>query len=174
VHDKGVFDLLRSYGDLDSNLRQELSLVFVGDGAARQELEKQAMKIHPGRVDFVGFLQGEQLARFYALAEMFVLPTHSDTWGLVVNEAMACGLPIICTDVAGCVRDLVQDGWNGITFPAGNTAALTGAMMKLSSDGALRCLMGSRSKERILRYSPEACASGIAEAVLESRIATYV
>jgi glycosyltransferase involved in cell wall biosynthesis len=132
------------------------------------------MKIHPGRVDFVGFLQREQLARCYALAEMFVLPTHSDTWGLVVNEAMACGLPIVCTDVAGCVRDLVQDGWNGITFPAGNTAALTGAMMKLSSDGALRCLMGSRSKERILRYSPEACASGIAEAVLESRIATYV
>jgi glycosyltransferase involved in cell wall biosynthesis len=86
---------------------------------------------------------------------------------------MACGLPIICTDVAGCVRDLVKDGWNGMTFPAEDATALTSAMMKLSSDGELRCLMGQRSKERIVRNSPEACASGIAEAVLESRIATY-
>ncbi len=173
IPDKGVFDLLRSYGDLDPGVREELSLVFVGDGMARRELEKQAANIYPGRVDVAGFLQRQSLARCYALADMFILPTHTDPWGLVVNEAMACGLPIICANVAGCVPDLVKNGWNGITFPAEDTAALTDAMMKLSSDNELRCEMGQRGKERILRNSPEACACGIAEAVLESRIATY-
>ena len=67
---------------------------------------------------FPGFAQRDQLAAYYALAEALVFPTLSDPWGLVVNEAMACGLPIIASDAAGCVADLVQDGENGYVIPS--------------------------------------------------------
>jgi glycosyltransferase involved in cell wall biosynthesis len=170
VRQKGVFDLLRAYGQLAPSLREELSLIFVGDGAARRELERQAAEIYPGRIEFAGFLQREPLASYYALAELFVLPTHSDPWGLVVNEAMACSLPVICADAAGCGADLVKDGWNGLLFPARDVAALARALTALAGDSDLRDIMGKRSKERILRNSPQACASGIAHAVLNTKI----
>ncbi|HZR56188.1 MAG TPA: glycosyltransferase family 4 protein [Terriglobales bacterium] len=174
VREKGVFDLLRAYSQLTPKIREELSLVLVGDGEAHSELKRRAAEIYPGRIDFAGFLQREQLVNYYALADMFIMPTHSDPWGLVVNEAMACGLPVICSNIAGCVADLVEDGRNGLIFPAGDSTALTNAMSALAGDAELRVSMGRRSKERILRNSPEACASGIAHAVLESASAAYV
>jgi glycosyltransferase involved in cell wall biosynthesis len=173
VKEKGVFDLLHAYAKLAPNKREGLSLVFVGDGAARQELEKQAERISPGRVDFAGFLQRRELVSYYALADMFVLPTHTDPWGLVVNEAMACSLPVICTDAAGCAPNLVKDRWNGMTFPVQDTATLGLAITELSNDAELRCAMGKRSKEWISRNSPDACAAGIAQAVLESKVTAH-
>jgi glycosyltransferase involved in cell wall biosynthesis len=170
VRQKGVFDLLHAYAQLAPSLREELSLIFVGDGAARRELEQQAAEIDPGRIEFAGFLQREPLASYYALAESFVLPTHTDPWGLVVNEAMACSLPVICADAAGCGADLVKDGWNGLLFPARDVAALARALTAVAVDSDLRDVMGKRSKERILRNSPQACASGIAQAVLHTKI----
>ncbi len=119
VPEKGVFDLLEAYAKLDAGLRSEVGLVFAGDGASREELMQRARRISPGAVCFPGFAQREDLAGLYALAEALVLPTHSDTWGLVVNEAMACGLPIIVSNVAGCSGDLVEDGWNGYVVPPG-------------------------------------------------------
>ena len=92
--------------------------VFAGDGISRTELKLCADQINPGNIIFTGFLHREDLPAFYELAEVLVLPTHSDPWGLVVNEAMACGLPIVVTDVAGCSDDLVKDGWNGYVIPA--------------------------------------------------------
>jgi glycosyltransferase involved in cell wall biosynthesis len=117
-------------------------------------------------VQFAGFVQREQLAVYYALAETFVFPSHSDPWGLVVNEAMACGLPVISSEAAGCTADLVQDGWNGRVIRRSDVAQLTAAMEELAQDSVLRVTMGNHSKERIVRYSPEACAAGIAEAAL--------
>jgi glycosyltransferase involved in cell wall biosynthesis len=168
VREKGVFDLLEAYDTLAPNLRSEIGLVFMGDGAARSELEQQARAIAPGTILFPGFAQREQLASYYALAEMFVFPTHTDPWGLVVNEAMACGLPVICTPVAGCVSDLVEDRWNGRVVMARESQQLAFAMEELANNAELRSQMGQRSRERILRYSPEACAAGIANAVLSA------
>jgi glycosyltransferase involved in cell wall biosynthesis len=168
VRDKGVFDLMQAYASLASELRAEIGLVLVGDGAARPELERLAKMIVPGEVFFPGFAQQEQLATYYALAEMFVFPTHSDPWGLVVNEAMACGLPIISSNVAGCVEDLVEDRWNGRVVAAGDIQSLAFAMEELATNPEARCQMGQRSQERILHYSPEACAAGIANAVFSS------
>ena len=168
MREKGVFDLLDAYGTLAPALRAQIGLVFVGDGAARAELEKQAGAIVPGTILFPGFAQREPLASYYALAEMFVFPTHSDPWGLVVNEAMACGLPIISTNAAGCSADLVQDQGNGCVVQAGEIQPLASAMQELAGNTELRIQMGQRSRERILRYSPEACAEGIARAVLST------
>ena len=113
------------------------------------------------------------MASYYALAEALVFPTHTDTWGLVVNEAMACGLPVISTDAAGCTADLVENNWNGRVIRAGDTSQLASAMEELARDEELRSRMGQRSTERILRYSPEAWAAGIAGAVLSGGVSRH-
>jgi glycosyltransferase involved in cell wall biosynthesis len=164
VPDKGIFDLLDAYAKLEGELRRDVGLVFAGDGASRQELEQRAKRIRPGTVCFPGFAQREDLAGLYALAEALVLPTHSDTWGLVVNEAMACGLPIIVSNVAGCADDLVEDGWNGYVVPPENSEKLSVAIDSLVRQPDLRQRMSAHSLERIRSYSPEACADGLAVA----------
>jgi len=168
VPEKGVFDLLDAYGRLESNIRSEAGLVFAGDGRCRAELEHKAKGIRPGRVCFPGFVQREDLAGLYGLADAFVLPTHSDPWGLVVNEAMACGLPIVLTSVAGCAADLVEDGWNGYVVPPGDSEMLKRAVDRLLRDPELRQRMSLHSSERIRNYSPEACAAGLAASAMSS------
>src|SRR5258707_11054055 len=118
VPEYGVFDLLEAYAKLESGVRLEVGLVFAGDGASREELAQRAKRISPGVVCFPGFAQREDLAGIYALAECLVLPTHSDPWGLVVNEAMACGLPIIVSSVAGCSSQLADHRLNGSVVTA--------------------------------------------------------
>lgn len=165
VRAKGVFDLLEAYGRLKDEVRAEVGLVFVGDGADRPQLMEQAARIVQGNLRFAGFIHREELPEFYALAEALVFPTHSDTWGLVVNEAMACGLAVVLASVAGCAADLVQDGWNGFVVPSADISGLAIAMTRLAGDARLRIEMGSRSRERIRAYSPAAWAAGLASAV---------
>jgi glycosyltransferase involved in cell wall biosynthesis len=168
VPEKGVFDLLEAYAKLESSLRSELGLVFAGDGVSTAELAQRAKRISPGTVCFPGFAQREDLAVLYALAEALVLPTHSDPWGLVVNEAMACGLPIIVSSVAGCSADLIEDGWNGYVVPPHDVEKLSLAINSLMRQPELRQRMGTHSSERIRNYSPEACAEGLAAAAISA------
>jgi glycosyltransferase involved in cell wall biosynthesis len=166
VPEKGVFDLLAAYRNLPRGVREDFGLVFVGSGVCRAELETRARGLKSGTIAFTGFLEKEELADIYARAAALVLPTHSDVWGLVVNEAMACGLPIIASSVAGCVADLVEDGWNGRIVAAGNPDVLGAAMQSLALDPELRSTMSARSRQRSRDYSPEACARGLAQAAL--------
>lgn len=165
VEAKGVFELLDGYAQLPAEIRSQVGLVLVGDGDARERLMQHAAKIAPGRIQFVGFVHREQLAEFYALAEALIFPTYSDTWGLVVNEAMSCGLPVVVSNVAGCVADLVEEGWNGLVVPARSPAHLTTAMSRFVEDPQLRSRMSPNSLERIKFYSPSAWVEGFAEAV---------
>jgi glycosyltransferase involved in cell wall biosynthesis len=169
VPEKGTFDLLRAYDALAPEVRKEMGLVFVGDGAARSALQQRAAAIGPGVIHFAGFAQREQLATYYALADVLVFPTHTDTWGLVVNEAMACGLPVISSSAAGCVADLVESGWNGRVVSSGAVGQLASAMDELARNAELRSLMGRRSAQRIAKYSPEAWAAGMAQVALLQR-----
>jgi glycosyltransferase involved in cell wall biosynthesis len=169
VREKGVFDLLDAYAALSIKTRAQIGLVFAGDGSTRSELEHCARSQQLDSIRFTGFAQREQLANYYALADVFVFPTHSDPWGLVVNEAMACALPVISTTVAGCAADLVRDGLNGRLVTAGNIAELSTAMAELSSQESARLSMGQRSRQLIREFSPESCASGMAEAMLSGK-----
>jgi glycosyltransferase involved in cell wall biosynthesis len=165
VPEKGVFDLLEAYAKLGPDLRAEVSLVFAGSGRAEQDLIARSKAIQPGTVLFAGFTQKKELADLYALADMLIFPTHTDTWGLVVNEAMACGLPVICTTVAGCAADLVQDQWNGRLVPPRDVVQLAAAMDALARNPQLRSDMGAHSRQKIALYSPRAWADGLAVAV---------
>jgi glycosyltransferase involved in cell wall biosynthesis len=164
TREKGVFQLMQAYTQLEPELRSQVGLVLVGEETAKNELMKDTAKIDPGTVIFPGFAQRDQLAAFYALAEVLVFPTLSDTWGLVVNEAMACGLPVIASDVAGCVADLVHDGENGYVVPSGNVEKLAEAMAAFARDPQLASRMGQRSATLIESFSPEYCAAGLATA----------
>ena len=166
VTGKGVLDLLDAYARLSPTLREQVGLVFAGEGSMRAELESRARDIHPGRVHFAGFVHRDELAAYYALAECFVFPTRTDTWGLVVNEAMACGLPIICTRVAGCAADLVQE--NGQLVSVANIAELSRAMEEIATQSEVRLRMGEDSRQRIAGYSPERCAAGLSLAATVS------
>jgi glycosyltransferase involved in cell wall biosynthesis len=165
VQAKGVFDLVEAYALLDDEIRSKVGLVLVGNGADRSELMERASRIAPGTIQFPGFVQREGLPEFYALADALILPTHSDTWGLVVNEAMSCGLAVISTSVAGCAADLVQDDWNGFVVPPGDVSQLAAAMARVAVDSGLRIEMGSNSRERVEAYSPAAWAEGLVKAV---------
>jgi glycosyltransferase involved in cell wall biosynthesis len=162
---KGVFDLLSAYARLDSSARQSVGLVFVGDGVARRALEAQAGAISPGMIRFCGFVQQEHLATYYALAEMLILPTYTDTWGLVVNEAMACGLPVILSRAAGCARDLISDDGHGLLMDPGDVERLASAMQGFIMQPELGAAAGARNLEHISRYSPVHWSAGIVQAV---------
>jgi glycosyltransferase involved in cell wall biosynthesis len=113
----------------------EARMAFVGDGPARADLEKRFRR---RRATFVGFLRGEELAAAYASADVFVMPSTTETLGFVVLEAMSSGLPVVAAD-AGGIPDLVRHGENGILFDPespGDAAA------------ALRDLLGSRAQRR--------------------------
>lgn len=165
VQAKGVFDLLGAYAKLPEGTRREVGLVYAGDGEEREELLRRSRQIDPGQVVFSGFLQRDELPAFYAWAEALVLPTHSDTWGLVVNEAMACGRPVIVTGVAGCVADMVRDGENGYVVGAKDPEALSRAMQRLLDAPELRRQMGHLSFVKNAQFTPQAWANGIISAL---------
>ena len=124
VKEKGVFDLLQAYAQLGPRLRSEVGLVLAGNGADQYELIKQASRIKPGTIRFVGFVHREQLPGLYAFADALILPTHSDTWGLVVNEGMSCGLPVIVTNVAGCGARLGEGWLERVCDPSGQFCSI--------------------------------------------------
>ena len=166
VREKGIFELLKAYAKLDTRMRQQIGLVIVGDGPCRLQLQEVAAGVSPGTVVFPGFVHREELVDYYGLAEAFVLPTYTDTWGMVVNEAMACGLPVIVSQLAGCTADLVQEGCNGILVQSKDVASLEAAMKRIGGDAELIRRMGEVSARLILDYSPEKWAASVAEAFL--------
>ncbi len=161
VREKGVFELLSAYAKLDHAIREQVGLVLAGDGAERASLEAFASSISPGRIKFTGFAQREQLSSYYAFAEALILPTYTDPWGLVVNEAMASGLPVIVSNVAGCAADLVRENWNGMLTRPRDESSLIAAMTTIASQPELRDIMRVNSSQHVSRYSPEAWSLGI-------------
>jgi glycosyltransferase involved in cell wall biosynthesis len=168
VPEKGIFELLSAYSCLDEEVRRQVGLVFVGDGPARSELENRASAVSPGTIKLPGFAQREELPDYYALAAMFVLPTYTDTWGLVVNEAMACSLPVIVSRVAGCTSDLIRENWNGLLITPRDVSSLTAAMSSLALRPDLCAAMGAHSALHIAQYSPRAWSLSIARVVTET------
>jgi 1,2-diacylglycerol 3-alpha-glucosyltransferase len=168
VRAKGVLDLLAAYATLPEGTRREVGLVLAGGGDELDELVRRSRAIQPGVVVFPGFLQRDQLPALYAFAEALVFPTHSDPWGLVVNEAIACGLPVIASDVAGCVADLVHDGENGRVVGAGDIRGLASAMEQLLNIPELRRRMSSCSFAISSQFTPQAWAEGVVHAAASS------
>lgn len=109
--------------------RPEWDLVMIGDGELKQAMEARVPEGLRGRVLFTGFLgQQDVISAIYRLSDVFVLPSVYEPWGVVINESVAAGMAVLATDSVGAAGELVRDGVNGRTFPAGDVMALTAAL----------------------------------------------
>lgn len=161
--EKNLDRLLRSF----SSYRQHggrWGLVLAGDGPCGAELMALARSLKVAdAVTFTGHRSTKELLPYYAFASAFVLPSVREPWGLVVNEAMASGLPVLVASICGAADDLVRDGENGFTFDAQSQDDLTRSLVALSRmpDERLR-QMGRRSQEIIDDFSVNRWASEVA------------
>ena len=136
--------------------------VFVGDGALRARCEAWAAA-YDVPATFTGFRNQSEMPSAYAAADVLVLPSdRQETWGLVVNEAMASGLPAIVSQAAGCVPDLIVEGETGFSYPPGDIAALAAALSRIAADGPA---LGRAASRHIGAYTVERAADGVVEAV---------
>ena len=123
------------------------ALVLVGDGNMRQSMQNYVAEHRLSPVFFFGFQGRQDISKFYAVADVLVLPSLKETWGIVVNEALCFGLPIVSSDMVGASTDLVLNGYNGYIFRAGDVDGLADSI-KLVGDAPLaeRRTMGDRSR----------------------------
>ena len=120
-----------------------------------------------GSVTITGFLNQTEIPKAYTAGDVLVLPSASEPWGLVVNEGMNFGLPVVASDRVGCVADLVRPGVNGSVFRFDSTAELANALTELVADDSLRQRYGKASLERIHGWGIEHTVAGI-QSALES------
>lgn len=141
-------------------------LVLCGDGDQRAALESQAatLGMHE-HVRFPGFVSYDDLPAYYGLASAFVHASTTEQWGLVVNEAMAAGLPVLVSDRCGCAPELVQVGRNGFTFDPADTAELAARMTALAGPACDRDAMGQASAAIVNDWSPVRFGDALAQAV---------
>ena len=167
VTKKNLSLLISSY----ANYRQQKGdlawdLVISGDGELRPQIEQQINELDLTKfVHLPGFLQQEELLPYFAHASCFIHASVQEQWGLVVNEAMAAGLPVIVSNRCGCFEDLVLEGINGFGFDPENQQELTQLMLKISSGKVDLAVMGEASLKHIQKYSPDYFAQGLMQAV---------
>jgi glycosyltransferase involved in cell wall biosynthesis len=154
---KRVGDLIEACAGL-RRVRPELapSLVIVGDGEERAVLMGRAQALHFEAIKWAGFRNQSELPAFYDLCDLLVLPSDNEAWGLVLNEAMNAGKPVIASDRVGAARDLVHEGINGAIFPAGNVTALRDAITYVCENRERAARMGRASREIIGKWNFEA------------------
>jgi glycosyltransferase involved in cell wall biosynthesis len=141
-------------------------LVLVGDGPLQSSILNFRSSLGlDACVHMPGFKQYKELPDYYGLASTVILPSVSETWGLVVNEAMASGLPVLVSSRCGCAKDLVQEGVNGFTFDPFNVEELAELMLKVSAVNFPLSAFGSQSQRIISNWGPERFAAGLKSAV---------
>ena len=160
IHRKGFDVLMKAAKELEADAG-----IYIVGGEPTEEYLQMRQELGLEKVHFLGFQNKQTLVKFYKAADLFVLPTREDIWGLVINEAMAYGLPVITTDRCVAGLELVEEGVNGYIVPVGDEKALAEKMvLALGSD--LR-KMGAASLEKIRPYTIENMAKVHGE-ILES------
>ena len=160
---KRPLDLLRAFAK--ANLSSGV-LVFAGEGALRPQLESEAANLGvASRVRFLGFVNQSQLPAVYTAADLLVLPSEFEPFGLVVNEAMCCACPVIASDRAGASRDLVAPVCPDFVFRCGDVDALAQLIKKAAANPAHLKELGRAALSHILTWSPERNIAALAEAV---------
>jgi glycosyltransferase involved in cell wall biosynthesis len=170
---KRPWDLWHAYSRLSPNGDDEPTpyLIFVGDGRQRADIESAAARRRWNSVRFVGFQNLTDLPGYYAAADVLVLASECEPWGLVVNEAMNAGKAVIVSDQVGAAADLVVEGENGYVIPTGDVDALTDRLRRITNDPELARSMGRKSLLRISQWDFEADVRGLFKALASCGVA---
>jgi len=141
-------------------------VILIGDGALLETCRNEIAANKLTNVHLVGFKNQSELPAFYATADVLVLPSEYETWGLVVNEAMACGLPCIVSDTCGAAADMILEGKTGFTYPMGDVQRLAELMMFMA-DNKEKCYeMGRYAANHVKNFSVASTVSALENALL--------
>ncbi len=156
---KATDRLLETWLSLDQRIRSVWRLVFVGDGP----LSSLVADCDSAEICHVGYVGGVDLPDWFAAADIGVFPSLADVWGLVVNESMLCGTPVVCSKYAGCCDDLIQDGHNGWVFDSTDVGAGRCVLERALADPD-RLTKGRRARASALEFTTERMALGFRHA----------
>jgi glycosyltransferase involved in cell wall biosynthesis len=160
---KGILPLLSAWARLPEDVRAGWTLCFVGDGPLAPAV-RDAVRTRPGEFAHLPALPPREMPAIHAAADLHIFASLGDTWGRVVNEALACGVPVLCSRLAGCADDLIEPGRNGWLFDPTDAQGFADALrIALSCDELPR--MSERARDTAKRFSPEAMAAGMRRAV---------
>ena len=152
----------RKYLDMEGTWK----LVLIGDGPLKNSIEELITMLNlENYVIQKGWIGYDRIPIYYAFSECLILPSVSESWGLVANEAAACGLPLILSDKCGCVPELCHHDVNGFVFRTGDYEELAKYMLKMSSGEIDLEAFGKKSKVLVSNLSPENWASTVLEIV---------
>lgn len=160
---KEILLLLDALEQLPCN--DNVALIVLGDGPLKSQVIKRGVNLLGSRFLFKGFVNQTKLGQYFLASDVFVLPSYYETWGLVVNEAMQFGLPVIVSDMVGCYPDLVPDGITGFVFPSGNSRALASCMQRLIQNPELSKQLGAQALRRISGFTVQSAIDGILETI---------
>ncbi|HEX6701964.1 MAG TPA: glycosyltransferase family 4 protein [Gaiellaceae bacterium] len=149
--EKGVDVLVRAFDGVPGEL------VLVGDGPDRERVAALA----GDRVRLLGRIEPDELLRWYAAADAYVMPSRSETWGMAMQEAAAAGLPLIASEAPGAGYDLIEEGVNGYRVPVEDVEALRETLTRVAGDGEWRAAARRRTRELATTYTPEAWAESV-------------
>ncbi len=167
VAKKRPLDLLHALVEVRKAGGTDVQLLMVGDGELRSACEALVIK-EDLPVKFSGFLNQKEIIGAYAVSDCLLLPSdHGETWGLVVNEAMACGVPAIVSDQVGCHLDLIQPGETGYVYPTGDVHQLASYLAYLAKAGVAEAQrLGENARRQVLQhYSYQKVVAGIQKAL---------
>lgn len=143
--------------------RERVWVIMLGDGEQRAAVTKQAHGLLGNRALLLGFVNQRHLGSYFRAADVFVLPSMYETWGLVVNEGMQFSLPPLVSSGVGCHPDLVIPGQTGYVFPVGDAAALARDLQRFLDQPALAERLGRAARKRVGLYSSRASVRGVRE-----------
>ncbi|MBB6692853.1 glycosyltransferase family 4 protein [Cohnella xylanilytica] len=152
IHRKGMDVLLDAFARMRN---ANASLLLIGGGPEREAYEARIRDERIPNVVIKDFMQKRELLVYWKLADVFAMPTRFDIWGLVLNEALAFGLPVVSTTMAGAAHDLVREGENGFLVPPEDAALLGERCERLAVDPELRQTFGAKSREIARGYTME-------------------
>lgn len=155
IERKNLELLLAAYHQYRGRAPSPWRLLLLGDGPLRPRLERYIQQHHLEEVTLAGFQQLEDVATYYGRAGALIHPALTEPWGLVVNEAMAAGLPVLVSETVGCATALVEPGRNGFRFSPTDADQLTGLMVRLSDPSTDLSGMRRASRAIVDCYSPE-------------------
>jgi glycosyltransferase involved in cell wall biosynthesis len=164
VPSKGIVELLDAWDRLSPDLRSDWTLLFLGSGPLEDVVKRRRGAQPPGEIAHIPAVQPREVLEFYRTADLLLFPSLADPWGLVVNEAMACGLPVLCSRLAGCADDLLRPDENGwLCDPADPDDLLDALRAALICDH--RHQLGAAARQTAERFRPEVMAEGIRRAL---------